>query len=160
MTAKNGATLESAQRERDRLAAETRAQDEIVDKLAAERWEALTAKRQAWARSADQAATAATLAKAETVARRAFQAAAVTGDARSAYLAWTDARNAVNQQRDRIVQARSYLGEAQDEMGYPIRDVPSYSAELDRALTAEASSRWSDRQDEFQAELNDLDQLT
>ena len=155
-------TLETASAERDRLAAAARAAGEIADKLAAERFEVLTAKRQSWARSvmADQAAIAATLATAERAAARAFQVAAVDGDARLAFLSWCDSRNEVNVHRDRVGAARAALGEAEADAAYVFRDVPSYSVELDRALASEASSRWSDRQSEFQAELNALDVVT
>ena len=154
-------TLEAAQVERDRLAAEARRQDEIVAALAADRFEVLSAKRQAWARDVLAASTveATTLATAETAARRAFETAAVDGDARAAFLSWCDARNARNAHRDRMTQALAFLGEPQDDAGYPIKDIPAYSVETDRALASEASSRWLDRQSQLQLELNSLDQL-
>ena len=154
-------TLESAQAERQALAAAARAQDEIIDRLSADRLALLTDRRQAWARSvmADQAAIAATLATAERTAARAFQVAAVDGDARASYLIWIDTRNEANLHRDRVVQARAALGEAQDEMGYVHRDVPTFSAEVDRALASEASSRFADRQAQLQLEINALDEI-
>ncbi len=153
-------TLESVTAERDRLASEARAAGEIADRLAAERLALLTDRRQAWARDvmADQTTVAAALAEAEAIAHRAFRDAAVTGDGRSAFLTWCDARSRVNLHADRVVQARAALGQPQDGRGYEFRDQPSFSAETDRALNAEASNRHVDAQAEFQRELNALDQ--
>jgi len=154
-------TLETATAERDRLAAEARAAGEIADKLAAERWEALNAKRQDWARTvlADHVAVGIVLAKAERDARAEFGRAAVDGDARRAYLIWIDARNAVNVHRDRVGAARAAIGEVEADAAYVFKDVPDFSTELSRALVVEASNRFSDRRDELQVELNALDQL-
>ncbi len=153
-------TLESVTAERDRLASEARAAGEIADKLAAERLALLTDRRQAWARDAmaDQTTVAAALAEAEAIAHRAFRDAAVNGDGRSAFLEWLASRAAVNAHRDRVTAARAALGEPQDGSGYVFRDTPSYSAEVDRALASEASSRFADAQSGLQAELNGLEQ--
>lgn len=71
-----------------------------------------------------------------------------------------NARAAVNANRDRTVQARAALGEDQlDDGGYPIRDQPAYSVELDGALGAEARARSGDQLDALQRELNGLDEL-
>lgn len=161
MSTKPSLTLESAEAERDRLAAAARAAGEIADALAAERLAAITERRQTWAAGvlSDSAVVAATLGEAEKAAGRAFREAAIAGDPRGAYFAWTDARNAVNVHHDRIVRAKGFLGEAQDGE-YPIKDVPVYGAELDRALSSEASNRWADRQAAFQRELNSLDTVS
>lgn len=153
-------TLETATAERDRLAAEARAAGEIADKLAAERFEVLADRRRTWAAAvlADQAEVGAALAKAERDARAAFGEAAITGGPRESYLTWMDARNAVNVHRDRVGAARAAIGEVEADAAYVFRDVPSYSTELDRALSAEASSRWSDAQAAFQVEMNRLDE--
>ncbi len=160
MTTKAPQTLETAEAERDRLASEARAAGEIADKLAGERLTLLKARREAWARDVldGQATVTAGLAAAEKAAGREFRTAAVTGDARTAFLEWIDARARVNLHRDRVTVARAAIGEPQDGSGYAIRDTPAYSAEVDRALAAEASSRFADAQSDLQAELNALDQ--
>lgn len=155
-------TFAEATSERDRLAAEARAAGEVADRLAAERWALLDERRREWATTvlADHAETAGGLRTAETAAARAFREAALDGDGRGAFLDWIDRRNDVNLHRDRVVAARAALGEDQlDDGGYQFRDQPAYSVELDRALAAEASSRFGDRQTCLQREINDVDAI-
>lgn len=160
MTAKPTMTLAEATSERDRLAAEARAAGEVADRLAEERRTVLDARRRAWATTvlADHAERSAVLRTAEQAAARVFREAAVAGDPRPAYLAWMTARAALNVQHDRVVQARAALGEDQTETTYPSTDWPTYSLELDRALSSEASSRFADLMDALQHELNALDE--
>lgn len=159
MTAVKSPTLAEAQAERSRLADAARAADAIVDKLAAEALALRQAKRLTWAESvlAGAEAEAARLTAAERAAESEFRRAAVTGDPRETYFAWMTARAAVNVNRDRRVQARVATGLDQGDHGYPITDMPEYSAELDRALSAEAGARYGELAAALQVELNGLD---
>lgn len=161
MTPKTPLTLETAETERDRLAAAARAAGDLADALASERRAVLDTKRRAWSATVlkDHSTIAAGLAKAERDARAAFGRAAVHGDPRESFLSWCDRRVEANLFRDRVGAARAAIGEPEADGSYVFRDVPSYSAELDRALSAEASSRWLDAQAALQADLNQLDQL-
>ena len=56
--------------------------------------------------------------------------------------------------------SRGILGTAGNADGsYRFTDTPSFSAELDRVLAAEASARLADAHGELQLEINALDQL-
>lgn len=153
-------TLAEAEAARDRLASEARAAGERADKLAAVAWQRREARHAEWATAvlADHVAEESRLARAEQDAERAFRVAAVeAADPREAYFSWMSARSAVNVQRDRITQARAALGAAQSDSGYVFHDQPVYSAELDSALSAEASARAGELAESLQLELNALD---
>jgi hypothetical protein len=154
-------TLAEAERERDRLGAASREAGDRADKLAAEAWTNREAKRRSWAEAvmAGHVAEEARLAAAEKAAESEFRLAAVSGDGRASYLVWMATRGASNVERQRVTTARAAIGQASSEDSYVFHDQPVYSAELDRALSAEALARFGEASEALQHEVNALDEL-